>query len=290
MRLQPAFFLLLLTYVGLFLAGCDAPEPRTRLLFATGTGLIAGNQSVTGGNIVSTSVYAETGSGNALKNFRITCTYDNGPDSLIYLDSTLNAPEFGMFFTFATRNVPGKETWAFTISDEKNAVYRRKYTLTTTSSNIPRQPFYTYSSYFYQKSAVENLRYFSLHDGTTYPGYAVQNNPVIKAKVDFYFKQQTDESISLQAMPGSGIRFRATALSPADFSDTRTEEALVNAFATSNAALVEELPDLKKNQLLAFKTGSKSGLIRITSFDKAFDAQLKDSVLVRMRYEVKTQK
>ena len=290
MRLQPAFFLLLFSYMAFLLAGCDAPEPRTRLLFSTGNGLIAGNQSVTGGSIVSTSVYAETGSGNALKNFRITCIYDDAKDSLTYLDSTLNAQEFGLFFTFATRNLPGKETWAFTVSDEKNAVYRRKFTLTTTSTNIPRQPFYSYTSYFYQKSAVENLQYFSLADGTAYPGYAGRNNPAIKPKVNFYFNQQADKSISLHAVSGTGIRFRTTPLTPAEFSDIRTEEALTAVFANSSATSTEVLPGLSKNQLIAFQINNKSGVIRIAGFDKAFDAELNDSVLVRMRYEVKTQK
>ncbi|MGV3588278.1 MAG: hypothetical protein ACO1OF_14830 [Adhaeribacter sp.] len=289
MRPQSVLLSYLLSLCVLLFTSCDSPEPRTRLLFAAGNGLITGNQSVTGGNIVSTSVYAETGSGNTLKNFKITRIYDD-KDSLTYLDSTLNVPEFGLFFTFATRSLNGKETWRFTVTDEKSNVYERKYTLTTTSSNAARQPFYTYSSYFYQKSAVENLRYFSLADGTTYPGYAGRDNPAIKNKVDFYFIQQADKSISLQAVPGTGIRFRTTPLTPADFSDIRTEEALTNVYANSSATPTEVLPHLSKNQLIAFRNNTKTGVIRIAGFDKAFDAEKNDSVLVRMRYEVKTQK
>lgn len=265
------------------------PEPRTRLLFAAGNGLVSQSQSVPGGNILSTSIFAEAGTGNALKNFKITCNYD-GTDSLTYLDSTLQASEFGLYFTFATRNLPGKETWAFTVTDEKNVVYSRKYTLTTTSTNIPKQPIYIYNSFFYQKSALENLQYFSLKDGTAYPGYASRNNPEIKPKVDFFFNQNPDKNISLYAVPEAGTRFKTTTLSPAEFSDIRTLEALTPVFANSSAAPVTTLPSMQKNQLIAFKTNSKTGVIRIVAVDKAFDMLKNDSVLVRMRYEVKTEK
>ena len=283
-------FLALVSCLALLLpAGCDNPEPRTRLLFATGNGLVTSNQSVAGGTILSTSVFAETGSGNTLKNFKITCNYDD-KDSLTYLDSTLNAREFGLFFTFATRNLPGKETWTFRVTDEKSTVYRRRFTLTTTSANVSRQPFYTFPSYFYQNSAVENLQYFSLKDGTVYPGYAGRNNPEIKPKVDFFFNQQADKSITLHAVPGAGTKLKTTPLTPAEFSDIRTLEALTNVYASSNSTPAELQTNMQKNQLIAFKTNTKTGVIHIVALEKAFDALKKDSVLVRMRYEVKTEK
>lgn len=290
MRLNSALLLVLVSFVAWLTGGCtNAPEPRTRLLFATGNGLITSNQTISGGTIVSTSVYAEAGAGKTLQNFKITCTYNN-TETFTYLDSTLSSQEFGLFFTFSTRSLPGTETWAFTVTDAENNVYSRQYTLTTTSNNIPRQPFYSYTGYFYESSAVENLRYVSLADGTIYPGYAGRLNPAIRSKVNFYFHQQPDKNVSLQAVPGTDIRFKTSALSPADFSDIRTEEALTSVYASSNAVPAQGLPGLKKNQVIAFNTPVKTGLIRIVSFDKAFDAQLKDSVLVRMRYEIKTQK
>jgi len=288
--------LLLFTLISLVVAilpscGSD-PEPRTSIFFASGNSLVTQNQSVTGGQVFSTSVYAESGVGNQLKNFKITCIYDSiARDTIVYLDSTLQASEFGLVFTFATRNLNGKETWIYSVKDEKDVEASRRYTLTTTSTvNVATQPFYNFSSYFYHKSALDNLQYFALQDGSAYPGYAVRNNAALKSKVDFYFNEDAAKVISVQALTGTDTKFKNTALTTTEFSDTRTLAALQAIFNNSNAASENALFNLRKNQIIAFKSKNRTGIMRITAIEKTFDAVKNDSTLVQMRYDVKTEK
>jgi hypothetical protein len=273
-----------------WLTSCgNDPEPRPGLRFAAGNNLITSNQKATGSQVYSSSLFAQTSSDNPFTRFRITRTYD-GKDSITYLDSTFNATEFGLYFTFGTRGLSGKETWRFVITDQNNKEYSRRFTLETISANTTTKPLNTFTSYFYKKSALENLQYISLRDGTVYPGFVGRNNPQVKPYVDFYFDQNASKAISVNAVATAGTQFKPTTLTPEAFAEVATVENLQNAYTGNSGTPVAAVPNLRKNQVIAFKTNSRTGLIRINALNKVYDLGKKDSVLVRMNYDVKAEK
>lgn len=284
----------LVTFCILGLLGCltgcgNDPEPRTGLLFASGNNLLTQNQAVTGGQVYAASLYAQTGEENPFTRFRIIRTYD-GTDSITYLDSTLNTTEFGLYFNFGTRSFAGQETWRFVITDQNNTEYSRRFTLTTSTGNTAAKPFNTYSSYFYKNSALDNLQYFSLRDGTVYPGFIGRNNAAVKDFVDFYFDQDAAKVISVNPVASANTQFKPSSLTPAAYNEIVTLDALQTAYTTNSNAPVSVIQNLIKNQVIAFNTNSRSGLIRINSINRVFDAAKQDSVLIRMTYDIKATK
>ncbi|WP_026462213.1 hypothetical protein [Adhaeribacter aquaticus] len=279
--------------------GCNSdPEPRTELLFASGNNLTTTNRSnVRGGEILSTSIYARTPASNKFQNFKVTYTYDttDAKNLTTYLDSTLNAEEYAMLFTFSTRALTGYEVWNFEIKDSNNKVYSKRYRITTTSTNSQNRPFYTDSTYFYRKSNVENLQYFSVTDGTVYPGNVVRQNIQIRNKINFYFEQPTPETspetVNLKSF--NNTSFKTTNLTVKEFNSVKTISSLESAYSNATDAS-NTIPTLKQGQVVAFKTGTigqeKIGLIKIINFVTAFDRQKNDSILIRMPYIVKVQK
>jgi hypothetical protein len=275
----------------LFTACDNAPEPKTRFEFATGQNLTTTNRSVTGGEIIFTSLYARTASsGNKFKKFTISCDYDSSGTPTIYLDSTLNVSDFGIFYTFGTRGLTGTENWTFSIKDDRDSVYTKKFTLTTTSAN-KNSPFYTFTSLFYKQSAFRSLQYFSAQDGMVYPGYLALHEPALKPKINFFFDTENPQAIypKVQTAPGSSTTFQATALTPKEFNDITNVPALTEKYNLNNPGATS-LNNLKKGQVVAFKTtANKIGLILLDSM-QVLTNQEDNTKYYRMPYTVKVEK
>lgn len=282
--------------VACLLLSCDnAPEPNTRLEFATGNNLTLGNRTVTAGEIISTSLYARTASAAIkFKKFVITCNYDSSATNTVtYLDSALNVSDFGLYFTFGTRGLAGTETWQFTITDDRDSTYTKSFTLRTTTENA-KQPFYTFSSLFYKQSGFRNLQYFSTRDGIVYPGYvALNDQAAIKPKIDFYFEidDPNQNTFSLRTGPVNNTLFKTTTLTPTQFTQITNVTALRETYNLNTTPETTLISKSKADdpQVIAFKTAAnKIGLLRLDTLQVLTD-KINNTKYYRMPYGVKVE-
>ena len=299
--LFPGWFLFCLSSL-LLLAGCEnEPEPRNRFDFAAGASYTSGNRSITAGEILSTSLYAETASGNTkFTKLTITCNYDttvsiSGKPTITYLDSALNTSNLAMVFTVGSRGrasgnqISGREYWTFTLEDDQKKTYVKKYRLV---SSHPAAGFQTYSSVFYHKSALENIRYFSTTTGVAYPGYLGRN--AFKDSVDFFFQidNLSQNAFSLRSSENRKTTFRPTSLTTEQFTALNTASAIAEAFTAANpAAEVSQIPKSKTDpvQIVAFKTArNKIGVMRLDTL-QVLPAGLSGIKTLRMPYSIKMQ-
>jgi hypothetical protein len=288
-----SFYTFLLATLAL-LAACDAPEPKTRLDFVAGTGLTSESKAITAGEIITTSLFVRTASANnKLKRFVISQVYDTTINSpVVYLDTTFDAEEFGMTFVFGSRGVnnlkpKGKEYWNFKVIDEQGQEYQKQYILTSNFPNFD-QPFNSFSSSYFHRNARENIRYFSTEQGKGFPGYIGRDHPFLQAEADFHFEEGPQLTLNLLAL--NGTKFKATNLSPAEFSAVATANNLTAHYDNAGAE-TESQPAVQKDAVIAFKTGQgKVGLIQIGTFEIARDTINKVNILRRAPYQVKVRK
>lgn len=272
------------------LAACEAPEPKTRLDFVAGTGLTSESRTIAAGEIITTSLFARSPSAdNKLKQFIVSRIYDTLTNSpVVQLDTTFTAGEFGMTLVFGSRGVnnqqpKGKEYWNFKLIDEKGQEYQKQYVLTTTYPNY-NQPINSFSSYYFNRNARENIRYYSTKEGLGFPAYIGRNHP----DADFYFEEGPQLTLNLQAL--NGTTFRATTLTPAQFSATSTASTLTT-FYNNAGPDTDSQPGLRKDNIIAFKTGQdKIGLIQIGTFEVGRDSLQKVNILRRVPFQVKVRK
>lgn len=276
-----------------FLTACDPVEPKTRLDFVAGTNLTSGNRTLPGGEIITTSLFARsTSASNKLKRIIISRTYDtliNNP--VVYLDSAFDAEEFGMSFVIGTRSfqngkVRSKEYWDFTLLDEQGGEYRKQYTLVTTFNN-PNPNLNTFSSYYYNRNAWENIRYVATKGGLAFPAYMGRNHTGLQPDLDFYFGEDPRLALHLNGL--NGTLFRSTGLTAADFNAVANATHLKNQY--DNAQAEADRQRVAPNSVIAFKTGQgKVGLIQFGAFEIARDTLSKENVLRRVPYNVKVEK
>lgn len=272
------------------LAGCDnGPGPDTMLRFASGSNYTTNNQNVSNGQLISTSLYGQSGTAN-LSRFTIRYTYDN-KDTLTYLDSTLNAKEFGMVFNFTARGLEGEETWLYTLYDSENKKYIRQYTLKTPGT---KQPFYSHASVYLKRSALENLRYFNPIEGTSYPAYFIRNsnNIAFKDKIAFYIDGSMDNAMKVNIVGFNDSKLKVTSL--VNLGEIGSVEAIKNAYnnATAEVNTVNNI-SVKKNPVIAFRTkANKYGVIGNFTFDSltSNEGGVTKSILRQVKYEVRVEK
>ena len=278
------------------LAACDAPEPKTRLDFVAGSGLTSESKTITAGEIITTSLFARSASAdNNLKRFVVSRVYDTTTNSpVVYLDTTFEASEFGMTFVFGSRGVndvkpKGKEYWNFTVIDAQGQEYRKQYTLTSNFPNF-NQPFNTFSSYYFHRNARENIQYFSTKEGLGFPAYIGRSHPTLQAEADFRFEEGPGLTLNLLAL--NGTKFKATNLSPAEFSAVGTANNLTTHYENASAGPeTDSQAAVQKDDIIAFKTGQGSvGLIQIGTFEIARDSLRQVNILRRAPYQVKVRK
>jgi len=303
--LFPGWFLFCLSSLVLLASCNNDPEPRNRFDFAAGTSYTSGNRSITVGEILSTSLYAETASANTkFTKLTITCNYDTsisitGKPTITYLDSALNSSNLAMVFTIGSRGrapatqTSGREYWTFTLADDQQKTYVKKYRLVST--NTPAA-FQTYSSVFYHKSALENIRYFSTINGIAYPGY-IGRREALKDTVDFFFQihNLTENTFSLRSTEDKKknlkTSFRPTSLTTEQFNALNTVTAITGVYSASNAADVSQITKSKADpiQIVAFKTArNKYGVMRLDTL-QVLPAGISGVKTLRMPYSIKMQ-
>ena len=282
---------LLLTSI-IFLMSCEAPEPNTRLDFASGNSLTTSKRTVPAGELITSSLYARTASADVkFKRITITYDYDSSGTAVTYLDSVLNSSDFGLYFTFSARGVAGTETWNFTITDDKDSTYTKNYTLTTTSDNNQRA-FNLFSTAFYKQTPFRNLQYFAAKYGTVYPGYVARQSTTLKPDVDFFFEidDPQQNTLSVRAPESNITTFKTTALTRTEFDQVASVAALTDVYNTGAVVATNRIDNLKKDQVIAFKTAtSKIGLIRLDSMQVLTD-KTNNTRYYRMPYLVKVEK
>jgi hypothetical protein len=304
--LFPGWFLFCLSSLVL-LTSCDNdPEPRNRFDFAAGTNYTSGNRNITPGEIISTSLYAETASANTkFTKLTITCNYDTsasitGKPSITYLDSALNSSILAMVFTIGSRGrapatqTSNREYWTFTLEDDQQKKYEKKYRLVSTNT-VPA--FQTYSSVFYHKSALENIKYFSTTNGMAYPGYIGRQN-AFKDTVDFFFQVDdlAQNTFSLRSTEDKNKKlkttFRPTSLTTEQFTALNTVAAITETYSSVNPA--NERSQITKSkadpvQIVAFKTArNKFGVMRLDTL-QVLPAGISGVKTLRMPYSIKMQ-
>lgn len=276
------------------LTACDAPAPKTRLDFVAGNSLTSGDRTIPGGEIVTTSLFARSASANnKLKRFIVSRVYDTtSNEPVVYLDSTFDAEEFGMTFVIGSRSFQngqarGKEYWNFKIVDQQGTEYQKQYTLVTTFSNA-NQNLNSFSSYYFHRNARENLRYVATNGGLAYPGY-VGRHPDFQNEMDFHFEEEPRLTLNLFGL--NGTVFKATSLTPADFSAVATATNLSDHYNAAAGAEADQQPAVQPSSVIAFKTGQgKIGLIQIGPFEMARDSLKQENILRRVPYQVKVRK
>jgi hypothetical protein len=276
-----------------FLTACDAPEPKTRLDFVAGTTLTSGNKTVAGGEIITTSVFGRSASGtNNFKRFIVSRVYDTTSNTpVVFLDSTLDAGEFGMTFVFGSRSfnngqTRGKEYWNFKLIDAQGQEYQKQYVLVTTFNNA-NPNFNSFSSFYFNRNNRENIRYVATTGGLAYPGY-INQNPAFQANLDFHFEEAPKLTLNVSGL--NGTTFKATTLTAADFTAATTATLLNNHYDNAGTESAPQLA-LQPNSVVAFKTGKdKVGLIQIGTFEVARDSLKREDVLQRVPYSVKIRK
>jgi hypothetical protein len=286
-------FLFSLLSALVLLTACDAPEPKTRVDFVAGNNLTSGNRTIPGGEIVTTSLFARsTSANNKLKRFIISRVYDTTSNQpVVYLDSTFDAEEFGMTFVFGSRSFQNgqaraKEYWNFKVVDDKGMEYQKQYTLVTTFNNT-NPNLNSFSSSYFHRNARENLRYAATNGGLAYPGYIGQH-PDLKKDLDFHFWEDPRLTLNLSGL--NGTVFKATSLTPADFTAVATANNLLTRYNEAGPE-ADQQPAVQPNSVIAFKTGQgKIGLIQIGPFEIARDSLKKENILRRVPYQVKVRK
>lgn len=277
-----------------FLTACEAPEPGTRLDFVAGDNLTSQSGTITAGEIITSSLYARSASSNnQLTRFVVSRIYDTTSNApLVYLDTTFKAQEYGMTFVFGSRGVngsnqTGREYWQFTVIDEQGKEYQKQYTLQANYPNA-RQPINTFSSYYFHRNSRENIRYFSTRQGIGFPGYIGRAHPILKSEPDFYFEEGPQLTLTLSGV--NGTKLKATALTPADFTNAATPSSLTNYYDQAGVE-TDTQSGLRKDDVVAFKTGpGKTGLILIKTFETARDTLRHVNILRRAPYDVKVRK
>jgi len=297
---SPGRFLFFITGL-FFLMSCDSdPEPRNRFDFAAGTSYTSGNRSnVPAGEILSTSLYAETASGDIkFTRLTITCNYDTavsiaGNPTVIFLDSALNSSTLAMVFNVGTRGITGAEYWTFNLEDNQGKTYTKKYRITTTKTDAVYQ---AYSSTFYHKSALENIKYFSTNLGLAFPGY-IGRNSLIKDSTDFFFRidNPAENRFSLQSSEDINQKpkttFKTTSLTSDQFNSIATVAAITEAFSANSAVEVSQLSKTKADpvQVVAFKTTqNKIGIMRLDTL-QILPALNEGTKVYRLLYSIKMQ-
>ena len=280
----------------LLLTSCsNDPEPRDRFDFAAGNSYTSGNRTnVPAGEILSTSLYAETASADTkFTKLTITCNYDMsiaGKPTVTFLDSALNTSNLAMIFTVGTRGIAGREYWTFTLEDSGGKIYTKNYQIVTTKPNAAYQ---AYSSVFYHKSALENIKYFSTNNGLAYPGY-IGRQTSIKDSTDFYFQidDPVKNTFSLRSSEESKTTFRTTGLTTDQFNNITTVAAITEAYNTNAVTQVPQLSKSKADpvQVVAFKTAKdKIGVMRLDTL-QIVPASNGGTKVYRLPYTIKMQR
>jgi len=294
------WFLLITGFVLLTSCSTD-PEPRNRFDFAAGSSYTSGNRTnVTAGEILSTSLYAETASSDAtFTRLTITCNYDTavsieGKPTVTFLDSVLNKSNLAMVFTTGTRGrQAGSEYWTFTLEDSGGKTYTKNYRIVTTKTDAV---YRAYSSVFYHKSALENIKYFSTNNGLAYPGY-IGRQTSIQDSIDFYFQiDDPDNNVfSLRSAKDLNQKpkttFRTTSLTTDQFNSITTLDSITGAYNTNAANEVFQLSKSKADpvQVVAFKTvKNKIGVMRLDTL-QVLPASNGGTKTYRMLYSIKMQ-
>ncbi|PIQ22541.1 MAG: hypothetical protein COW65_02590 [Cytophagales bacterium CG18_big_fil_WC_8_21_14_2_50_42_9] len=285
------------------LTSCSSdPEPRNRFDFAAGSSYTSGNRTnVTAGEILSTSLYAETASSDAtFTRLKITCNYDTtvsieGKPTVTFLDSVLNKSNLAMVFTTGTRGrQAGLEYWTFTLEDSQGKTYTKNYRIVTTKTDAVYQ---AYSSVFYHKTALENIKYFSTNNGLAFPGY-IGRQKSIQDSTDFYFQidNPDNNAFSLRSSESPDQKtkttFRTTNLTTDEFNSIATVAAITEAYTNNTATEVFRIDKSKADsaQVIAFKTGNaKIGVMRMDTM-QVLPATNGGTKTYRMLYSIKMQK
>jgi len=279
------------------LISCDGdPQPRNRFDFASGSSYTSGNRTnVPAGEILSTSLYAETASADTkFTKLTITCNYDTavsivGKPTVTYLDSALNTNNLAMIFTVGTRGIAGREYWTFNLEDNQGKIYTKKYRIVTTKANAVYQ---AYTSTFYHKSALENISYFSTSNGQAYPGY-VGRADAFKEATDFFFQinDPVENKFSLRSTASSRTTFRISTLTTDQFNSIATVAAITEAYNT-NTAEESQINKTKADpvQIVAFKTAkNKFGVMRMDTL-QVLPTGNEGQKMYRLLYSIKMQK
>jgi hypothetical protein len=107
--------------------------------------------------------------------------------------------------------------------------------------------------------------------------------------MDFHFGEGPQLTLNLFGL--NGTVFKATSLTPADFTAVATATNLSTHYNDASSEEADQQPAVQPNSIIAFKTGQgKIGLIQIGPFEIARDSLKKENILRRVPYQVKVRK
>lgn len=272
------FLLLFLSTASVLLGACTKEPRPVRLDFIASSRFTSSNRTANPGDTLTARLFASDPDSLPLTRFQVSVTYEPTRNPLVYATQptgTQNVPNDPTLVyddvlltnrrikqlvyqtTFGTRTTSGNERWDFTITDKDNNKATRSFRLRIANRDSLAD-FHQYTLRVPAGSARPARPLLALLPGLAFPTSILGAAPANGQLIDVMFRASTT---SLEVYQENPVTTRAelhtTTLDSTRFRNITTAAQLGAAFDVSQAGVVTTTGQLRRNQVVAFRTVDK---------------------------------